>query len=216
MRQKLPRINRKHVIMNILCIESFCPQKKTHNRTLLSSRILLKRGRHFDYWNQPLDMRMCLYYLDSHEAALCCYLVIQKKKLTLPRAMEAKLTVKKSSVFWDITLCIPLKVNWSFGGTSLLLFKGQRISQARNQCEAGSCKFCCWFLAFLTSAPKMEVTCSSRTLIDYCWTTHSYISEDRTLHNYCCENLKSFNIYYCSEFSCWLQNTEQEWNLCEC
>jgi hypothetical protein len=44
--------------MNILCIESFFSQKKTHNRTLIFCRILLKHGRHFDYWNQPLNMRM--------------------------------------------------------------------------------------------------------------------------------------------------------------
>jgi hypothetical protein len=27
-----------------------------------------------DYWNQPLNMRIC--YLDCYEAGLCCYLVI--------------------------------------------------------------------------------------------------------------------------------------------
>jgi hypothetical protein len=43
--------------MNILCIESFCPQK-THNRTLLF-------GSHFDYWNQSLNMNMRICYLWS-------------------------------------------------------------------------------------------------------------------------------------------------------
>jgi hypothetical protein len=42
----------------------------------------------------------------------------------------------KSSVFWDM-MCSPLKVNQCFGGTCLHL-KGWRISQARNQHEAGS------------------------------------------------------------------------------
>jgi hypothetical protein len=28
-RQTLPIVNRKHFLMNILCIESFCPQKRT-------------------------------------------------------------------------------------------------------------------------------------------------------------------------------------------
>jgi hypothetical protein len=37
---------------------------------------LLKHGRHFDYWNEPLNMRMRICYLDCHEAGLCCYLVI--------------------------------------------------------------------------------------------------------------------------------------------
>jgi hypothetical protein len=60
--------------MNILCIESFCPQK--HNRTLLFCNILLKHGGHFNFSNQPLNMSKHVCYLDCHEAGLCCYLVI--------------------------------------------------------------------------------------------------------------------------------------------
>jgi hypothetical protein len=41
-----------------------------------------------------------------------------------------------TSVFWDITPCSPLKVNGRFGGTCRLLFQGERISRARNQCES--------------------------------------------------------------------------------
>jgi hypothetical protein len=67
--------------MNIICIESFCLQK-THNRTLLLGSTLLKHGRHFDYWNQPLYMRIHVCYLDCHEAGLCCYLMIQIKTIT--------------------------------------------------------------------------------------------------------------------------------------
>jgi hypothetical protein len=37
---------------------------KTHNKTLLFGRILLKYGRRFDYRNQPLNMRMNVCYLD--------------------------------------------------------------------------------------------------------------------------------------------------------
>jgi hypothetical protein len=49
---------------------------KTHIGTLISGITPLKHGRHFDYWNQPLNMRMRICYLDWHEAGLCCYLVI--------------------------------------------------------------------------------------------------------------------------------------------
>jgi hypothetical protein len=35
LRNKLQTVNRKHFFMNILCIKSFCLQKKTYNRTLL-------------------------------------------------------------------------------------------------------------------------------------------------------------------------------------
>jgi hypothetical protein len=61
--QTLPTVNRKHFCMNILCIESFWPEN-THNRTLLFVSTLLKHGRHFDYWNHPLNMSMCVCYLD--------------------------------------------------------------------------------------------------------------------------------------------------------
>jgi hypothetical protein len=79
-RQRLPTVNRKYFFMIILCIESFCPQK-THNRTLLFGRTLPKLGRYSDYWNQPLNMRMSVCYLDHHEAGLCCYLVIHRENL---------------------------------------------------------------------------------------------------------------------------------------
>jgi hypothetical protein len=75
-RQTLPTANSKHFFLNILCIESFCSQKWNSIR-LLFGITFLKHGRHIDYWNQPLNMLMRVYYLDSHETRLCCYLVIQ-------------------------------------------------------------------------------------------------------------------------------------------
>jgi hypothetical protein len=83
MRQTLPTVNRNHFFMKIPCIESFCLQKR-HNRTLLFDNTLLKHGRHFDYWNQPLNMSMRLCYLDCHEAGGCCYLVIHIENVLRP------------------------------------------------------------------------------------------------------------------------------------
>jgi hypothetical protein len=60
---------------------------KTHNRTLLISSILHKHGRHFVYWNQPLNICMRACYVDSHEAGLCCYLVIHIENLLYPLQM---------------------------------------------------------------------------------------------------------------------------------
>jgi hypothetical protein len=71
--------HRKHFFMIILCIESFCSKK--HKRRLLFGITLLKHGRHFYYWNQPLNMRMRFCYTDCHEAGLCCYLVIHIENL---------------------------------------------------------------------------------------------------------------------------------------
>jgi hypothetical protein len=56
-RHILSTVNRRHLFMNILCIESFYSQKKTHNRALLFVSTF-KYGLHFDYWNQFLNMRL--------------------------------------------------------------------------------------------------------------------------------------------------------------
>jgi hypothetical protein len=45
------------------------------------------------------------------------------------------------------------------------------------------------------STLKMEVICSSKTSVEFQWTTRRYISEDSTVHNHCCENLKSYIVY---------------------
>jgi hypothetical protein len=44
--------------------------------------------------------------------------------------------VMKSSIFWDIMLCSPLKVNRGFGGTYRLNRQGPEISHARNQLQS--------------------------------------------------------------------------------
>jgi hypothetical protein len=44
----------------------------------------------------------------------------------------------KNFIFWDITPCIPLKVNQPFGGTCRFHLQDRKISQARNQHDAGS------------------------------------------------------------------------------
>jgi hypothetical protein len=46
--------------------------------------ILLNHCHHFDYWNQPLNMCMHIFYLDCHEAGLCCYIVIHTENLLCP------------------------------------------------------------------------------------------------------------------------------------
>jgi hypothetical protein len=54
---------------------------KAYNSTLLFGSILHKHGRHFDYWNQSLNMLMDVCYLGCHEVGLYCYLVIHIKTL---------------------------------------------------------------------------------------------------------------------------------------
>jgi hypothetical protein len=77
----------------------------------------------------------------------------------------------KSSNFWDITLCSPMKVNRRFRGICLFHLPDRSISQSRNWCE-------------------------SRWQVEQC-----YVSEDRTLHNYLCENFTSCiqEVSFCSK-----------------
>jgi hypothetical protein len=52
-----------------------------------------------------------------------------------------------------------------------------------------------WPLPWLTLQPLiMQVTCFSKTLVDFQQTTHYFIPQDRTLHNHCCENHKSYTV----------------------
>jgi hypothetical protein len=48
----------------------------------------------------------------------------------------------------------------------------------------------------ISSTLKMEAICSSETSVATQETTRRHIPEDATLHNHCCENLKSYNISY--------------------
>jgi hypothetical protein len=90
--------------------------------------------------------------------------------------LYSQLQYIKSSVFWDIRPCSPLKVN--------------RRSR-------GTCHFHLHvkFLLGFSSTLRMEATCSSETSVDSQRTTWRYIPEDRTLHNHRCENLKSDTVY---------------------
>jgi hypothetical protein len=80
--------------------------------------------------------------------------------------------VMKISIFWDITPCSPLKVNRLFGGTGLLHLKGRRISQARNQHDAGSRLF---------FDPEDGSNMFIRNVSHFKRTTRCYMTEDRTL-----------------------------------
>jgi hypothetical protein len=82
----------------------------------------------------------------------------------------------KSSVFWDIGPCSPLKVNRRFGGTYRLHLQG-RISQARYQreirwqveCQKGTTS---WYQIYFKWA-RNSLVCSRLKL--YVTTQHSII-----------------------------------------
>jgi hypothetical protein len=61
-----------------------------------------------------------------------------------------------------------------------------------------------------SSTLKMEAICSSETSVDTQRTTRRYISEDSTLHDHRCENLKSCNFYFvhcCQDHMNWFTFT---------
>jgi hypothetical protein len=71
--QTLPTGKRNNSFTNAFALSPFAPQT-THNRTLLFGSTPVKHGPNFDYWNQPLNMGMCVWYPHCYEAGLCCYL----------------------------------------------------------------------------------------------------------------------------------------------
>jgi hypothetical protein len=118
----------------------------------------------------------------------------------------------KSFIFWAITLCSPLRVNSRFGGTCRLHRQGHRITHARNQSEAGSKQSSAYSLTL-----KMEATYSSETSDDFQWTTWHYIPEDKTLHNHCCKNLRSYKVTFVLFFFTlkilWHDRKSKSWSL---
>jgi hypothetical protein len=82
-RQTLPTINRAHIFMNILCVESFCPQKRAtgvcFSVVYFSSMVVILTTE-----TSLVSMRMPVYYLDCHEAELCCCLLIHIENLLRP------------------------------------------------------------------------------------------------------------------------------------
>jgi hypothetical protein len=76
--------------------------------------------------------------------------------------------MKKSIIFCGITWCSPLKDNRLATPAFTLV-----------SCSA-------------YSTLKVEMICSSETSVHFQRTIRYYISEDRTLHNHGCENVKSY------------------------
>jgi hypothetical protein len=88
----------------------------------------------------------------------------------------------KSTVFWDIMPCSPLKVKRRFGGTNCLHLQGQRIRRARNQSELSlPPAFTLVSCSAYSSTLKIEAICSSQTSVYFQQMTRRYIPEYSTL-----------------------------------
>jgi hypothetical protein len=95
----------------------------------------------------------------------------------------------KSTVFWVATQCISEKPR-RFEGTFLFHHQSKIVSEARNQEGAqrvvlSARSYLVYCLAYSLNL-KMEAICSSKT-------SGRYSPDDRILHSYHCENLKSIS-----------------------
>jgi hypothetical protein len=87
--------------------------------------------------------------------------------------------VMKSSIFWDIKPCSPLKCKRYFGVIYPLYLLGQSISQGRYQYEPISEEIFAGFLLGLFLYRK-KATCSSETSVGFQLTTLRYIPQDKS------------------------------------
>jgi hypothetical protein len=83
----------------------------------------------------------------------------------------------------------PLSFNRRFGEHIASIFRVEEISSAKTSLPPA----CLLIFAELISwTLKMEAICSSKTSVETQLTLRRHITEDDTLHNYRCENLKSY------------------------
>jgi hypothetical protein len=95
----------------------------------------------------------------------------------------------KSTIFWDIAPCSPMKVNRSFGGTHHLHLQGRRI---RKICLLPV--FTLVSCSVYSSTLKMEVIYFSEVSVEFQRTIWCYIPKDIALHNHCFENIISYTV----------------------
>jgi hypothetical protein len=89
---------------------------------------------------------------------------------------EVLTAVVRSSIYWNITPCSPLKVNRRFGETYRLHLQGRRISEKAGGKQTS--------YAVYFSTLKMEAICYSVTSLDFQRTTRRYVSEDGTFNTF--------------------------------
>jgi hypothetical protein len=83
---------------------------------------------------RPCDIKIMLY---------------NTRNLSLVRFEVLTVVVIKSTIFWDITPCSPLRVNRRFGGTYRLHLQCRKTSRAWNQSESRWQAELCFHAGFL-------------------------------------------------------------------
>jgi hypothetical protein len=88
-----------------------------HNSTLIFGSTCRKRGHHFDYWNEPLNMRILGCYLDCNEAGMCCYLLFHIENLSSPLQL---FYFHLWLIYW---LCLVLHITWKISSVEVVLLQ---------------------------------------------------------------------------------------------
>jgi hypothetical protein len=101
----------------------------------------------------------------------------------------------QSTTFWVIMLCSLVAVHWYFRGMYCLHLQSQRVSYLAD------------FLPGLPYDPDDGVVCSSRTSVDFYWTTWSYKPEDHTLQ-------LQPHFHFHSEIHLWKTKLVSCWIFC--
>jgi hypothetical protein len=96
------------------------------------------------------------------------------------QAMKFSLVVIKTSNFWAIICCSPLKLNRHFRGTCRLHLRGLKMSQWRHRNESDGKQNALMPVSCLPYPLTLKTeTCSSGAWTEMQWTMQLHISKDR-------------------------------------
>jgi hypothetical protein len=88
------------------------------------------------YWQHNLPGILPFFELSIPRVQLYSSVSDQSQSVSRRITYPIQQTELTRVIFWDITLCRPLKVDKRLRGTCRLYLQGRKISQARNQHEA--------------------------------------------------------------------------------
>jgi hypothetical protein len=111
------------------------------------------------------------------------------------KQMYAQSCLPRRSVFLNVRPCSPVKLNWRFGGTCRFHLQDRRESQTRNHASSFMLVSCLAYSSTLTTG----AICSFEMSLDFHRNTRFCNSEDISLYNHRCGNLKSNMSDCCSE-----------------
>jgi hypothetical protein len=119
-------------MLSISCISCYTPILSHKNSINMYLHTLKKTD-----WKRWIVFHSSLRYLASHVALYIVRQMWLSYRWTSvypphPKGLKFRKTFK-SSIFWDITPCIPLKVDWRFGGKCRLHLQSRSINKPKKK-----------------------------------------------------------------------------------